>query len=587
MHISCRRGLQPISQVLHLRRFSLNETKLQGRGTRINQWVETCYMSNRMVSVSLATLTGILTFSAFPTAWFPEVNLYPLIWLSHVPLLWVLKDKGPRASFFWGWFAGTVINVGGYYWIAHMLGTFGGFPQPLAALGSLLHGAYLGLIWAFWAVVVNRITNTTSVGIEWAAPLAMVSIELLFPRIFPAAMGNSQFPFIYVMQVCDLFGVAAVTFLIYRVNAVLFLWFRAWAEQRTAPWRATKFTGVLLVLTLGYGGFRVHQVDAAAQNATTLHIGVVEGDVGIFEVETKPRIRDHLRIQQRLSKDLEARGVDLIVWSESSVRIGGYNRNKKKFPPVKGSLDLPYAKERKKSAKVRRTPQRDFSTPLLFGTTSVGRRIEPRWEGDHLRKSYNSAFLLSDQGVLLGRYDKIELLAFGEYVPYVEHFPKFYEWVPAAGALERGTDVQPLTFPFKDGQAKIGTLICYEGILPGFVQRMMVHTPDILVNITNDDWFGKTAERYLHLALVIPRAIEQRRSVVRSTLTGVSAFIDPVGRLLSPTRMEAPEIIDWRAPLMSGTTLFQRGGYLFSSACALWLAGLLLTGFWRRRSVLR
>ena len=101
-------------------------------------------MYKRIVSACLAITTGVLTFSAFPTAWFPDVNLYPLIWFSHVPLLWLLKDKGPKAAFWWGWLAGTVTNVGGYYWIAHMLGTFGGFPAALAAAGSVIHGAYLG-----------------------------------------------------------------------------------------------------------------------------------------------------------------------------------------------------------------------------------------------------------------------------------------------------------------------------------------------------------------------------------------------------------------------------------------------------------
>ena len=248
---------------------------------------------------------------------------------------------------------------------------------------------------------------------------------------------------------------------------------------------------------------------------------------------------------------------------------------------------MPYHKERRLKGIVRRTPQRGFRVPLLFGTTSVGRRATPRWEGDRLRSAFNSAFLLDENGVLLDRYDKIELLAFGEYVPFVEYFPKFYEWVPAAGALERGTEVKPLTFTRKIGDIKIGTLICYEGILPSFVRRMMGHNPDILVNITNDDWFGRTAERYLHLALVIPRAIEQRRSVVRSTLTGVSAFVDPVGRLIKPTKMVDPEVIDWKAPLLSGNTIYQLGGHYFSSICALWLLWLLCHGIWRRRSILR
>ena len=201
--------------------------------------------------------------------------------------------------------------------------------------------------------------------------------------------------------------------------------------------------------------------------------------------------------------------------------------------------------------------------------------------------SFNSAYLLDEDGRLLGRYDKIVLLAFGEYVPFVEYFPQFYEWVPAAGALEPGTEVKPMTLTRATGNVEIGPLICYEGILPGFVRDVMTHNPSLLVNITNDDWFGRTAERYLHLALVIPRSIEQRRSMVRSTLTGVSAFVDPAGRLIMPTKMVDPEVVDWKAPLLSKTTIYQLGGHHFSTVCSLWVFGLLIIGIWRRRSILR
>ena len=224
------------------------------------------------------------------------------------------------------------------------------------------------------------------------------------------------------MQICDLLGVAAVTFLIYRVNAVLFLCLRARLEQRNTPWRAIKVTIVLLGVSLTYGAYRIHQLDTQAAQARTLHIGVVEGDVGIFDVETKERIRDHLRIQQRLSTTLAKRGVELIVWSESGVRIGGFDRKKTSFPPVDESLDLPYSQERRLKARIRRTPQRGFRVPLLFGATSFGKRSSPRWEGDSTRRAYNSAFLLDKEGQLLDRYDKIELLAFGEYVPFVGIF---------------------------------------------------------------------------------------------------------------------------------------------------------------------
>ena len=152
--------------------------------------------------------------------------------MSHVPLLWVLRDKSPRDAFKWGLLCGTLINAGGYYWIASMLQTFGQLPLPVAVFGLFLHSVQLGLIWAPLAWLLNRVGNTTSVPIHWSAPIIMVAVEFTMPRIFPAYMGNSQYLFLPIMQVADLFGVTAVTFLIYRVNAVLFLWVRSWVEDR-------------------------------------------------------------------------------------------------------------------------------------------------------------------------------------------------------------------------------------------------------------------------------------------------------------------------------------------------------------------
>ncbi|MCA9542242.1 MAG: hypothetical protein KC620_25270, partial [Myxococcales bacterium] len=163
----------------------------------------------RLRDLFLITVAGVLTFAAFPTAWAPDLTFWPLIWFSHVPLFFVLKDKAPRAAFWWGLACGTIINAGGYYWIATLLETFGGLPLWVGLLGLLLHSLWLGLIWGLWAWFINRIGNTTSLGIEWSAPICMVALELAVPRIFPAYMGNSQYLFLPIMQIADLFGVMA------------------------------------------------------------------------------------------------------------------------------------------------------------------------------------------------------------------------------------------------------------------------------------------------------------------------------------------------------------------------------------------
>ena len=269
----------------------------------------------RAWDLTLCALAAVMTFIAFPTALAPEWTFWPLLWVSHVPLLWLLRDKDPKQAFRWGLACGTLINAGGYYWIAEMLERFGHLPTPVAALGLALHSVYVGLMWGAWAWVNNRLANTTSLPVQWVAPLSMVTVELLTPRIFPAYMGNSQYLFTPIMQIVDVTGIYGVTFLLYRVNAVFFLWCRSLVEGRPQPRAATWSTAAMLAGALVYCFIRIAQIDAQAEAAPKLEVGLVEGDVGIFESETPDRARDHLLVQQRLSKALEDDGAQLIIWS--------------------------------------------------------------------------------------------------------------------------------------------------------------------------------------------------------------------------------------------------------------------------------
>ncbi|MBU0554254.1 apolipoprotein N-acyltransferase [Myxococcota bacterium] len=538
-----------------------------------------------LLDLLLVSLSAILTFTAFPTAFAPEVDLFYLIWFSHVPLLWVLRDKAPKAAFYWGWLAGTLINVGGYHWLAEMLETFGHLPSPIAWLLMILHGAWMGVLWALWAFLVNRIVNTTRVPLEWAAPLAMVAVEIAVPRIFPAYMGNSQASFPLVMQVVDLLGVPAVTFLIYRVNAVLYLWVRAKLEGRRPPMRATKVTAVMLAVVFLYGGARMYQIDRRMADAPKLRLGIVEADVGIFQKEPEENIQNHLLKLQRLSAQAEAEGAELILWSESAYRFEAIPRHARHVAPSKAALVKDYRQDIIKPTPIseRAAPIRGFKTPLIFGGTSLEPRATPRWEGDAPFNPYNSAWLLAEDGAVLGRYDKVKPLVFGEYIPFVEYFPWIYKYIPTAGNLEAGTEVKVMETTRWGEPVRLAVSICYEGILSSFMRSFSGQSPHLIINMTNDDWFGQTAERYLHLILAMPRAIEHRLAMARPTLTGVSAFIDANGRLIKQTRPTGAETLLWSAPLLQSQTLYQLIGEAFAYFCLLLTLGLYLWGRWRRR----
>ena len=319
------------------------------------------------------------------------------------------------------------------------------------------------------------------------------------------------------------------------------------------------------------------QYDSMVDDAQTLTIGVVEGDVGIFQRETRTRIKDHLLIHQRMSAEAEARGAELIIWPENGYRYASLPRDATRFAPSKHPLVKSHIHDSSLPKAERAKPIRGFSTPLIFTAQSIEKGGAPRWEGDSGAIPRNTVWLVDKDGEVQGAYDKAYLLVFGEYVPLVKYIPWFYDYIPAAGDLEPGTDVNVIEADlWGKGPIRVGMLVCYEGILPTFARGLGEKKPHFIVNLTNDDWFGDTAERQLHFALTIPRAIEHRVSFVRSTLTGVSAFVDPVGRIESTTSVADPELLMGTVPLLQSQTVYQLLGDFFPWGCV-FMTGLLFT----------
>jgi len=398
-------------------------------------------------------------------------------------------------------------------------------------------------------------------------------------------------PFI---QICELGGVTLLSFLLIMVNGFLTDALLLWRAGEAGVFK--RLAGAVLVPLLigGYGLLRISMVDDAAAEAPKLAIGLVEADVGIWEKEDPQKIEDNLVRHQRMSMQLEKKGADLIVWPETSyhapftyvVRRG--EEELKRFrliprdaariaqsdsaPPEHASQDRAAGMPLRE----RVAPQRGFSAPLLFGALSFMPNPEnesPRHPGVDL---FNTAILLDEKGKVLGAYDKVYLLIFGEYIPLGHAFPVLYEWLPEAGDLEAGESVEVIEF----GRYRIGVMVCYEDILPEFTRRIADKQPNILINVTNDAWFGKTSEPYLHMALAVFRAVETRVPLVRSTNTGVSCFVDPAGRIVSETGLEEAETLLEEMPMMEGGTPYQHLGDWPAYLCLL----ALPLFWWRGRS---
>ncbi|MBM4370411.1 MAG: apolipoprotein N-acyltransferase [Deltaproteobacteria bacterium] len=226
----------------------------------------------------------------------------------------------------------------------------------------------------------------------------------------------------------------------------------------------------------------------------------------------------------------------------------------------------------------RNAPQRGTQVPILLGAIT-GNHVDMDDPGGLANTRYNSAVLVDRDGRVAGIYDKQLLLMFGEYLPFGGLFPRLYDWIPEAGRFTPGSDPSPLLW---EGR-RLGVLVCYEDILPEFTRRTASRGVDVLLNLTNDAWFGKTVEPAQHFALATLRAVEHRRWLVRSTSTGISGAVDPVGREVVRTDPSGAETFVVDVTLGGGSTLYQSVGPLLPAACLLGAAVLLVLA--RRRRV--
>ena len=306
----------------------------------------------------------------------------------------------------------------------------------------------------------------------------------------------------------------------------------------------------MVTLALVYGILRIHSVRRIASAAPKAHVGLVQANMSLFgkRHEMEEGLHRHLVLTKELN---DRHKLDLVVWSETSV-----------MRPVEESnlsVDVPHSFANK------------LGVPALFGSVLV-RPVDD----ERSYVFFNSALATDSDGNVKGRYDKTYLLAFGEYLPLGETFPILYRWSPNSGHFSQGTSLAPVKF----GDHWVSTNICYEDLSPSFVNKMMRHhDAELIVNMTNDAWFGDTLEPWQHLALAKFRAIEQRRYLIRSTNSGISAFIDPTGEVIAHTGAFEQAALARDVSWMQGKTVYRQLGDLP------WLAASLVSAVlaWRRR----
>lgn len=483
----------------------------------------------------------LLAVLAAGLAWlgFAGVGWWPLAWLGFVPFFAALERAGRVGGWrvFWvGLLFGSVLWGAACHWLVFTLRTFSGLPLPVCLVLALLvfvslGGLYACFGWLFWRA------RRRGAPAALAAGAAIAACEWLYPRIFPGYYGASLHELPLVLQIAELGGPLALSALCLAVNGALY-------ELRTRP-RAAAATAACLLAVLAYGAVRTRQVEATLVDAPRLRVGIVQPNLGALEKWTD--LPENARRLFEGTRELrDAAQPDLILWPEAAWAVGVPSRLERLSDSMRAKL----------------------GTPLLFGSVvraSTGTR--------------NRVLLADEQGEILGSYDKVERMPFGEYLPLEGLLPPGLRalW-PGRASVEAGSDVAPL--PFRG--YRISALVCLEDLLPGFVRRVMREgAPHLLVNLTNDAWFGVSDEVFIHQALAKLRAVEQRRYLVRATNTGVSAVIDPLGRVVAAAPPHTQATLAAEVPLLDGTSLYQRLGDwpgALGAAVILWLAFLRRAG---------
>jgi len=504
----------------------------------------------------LSVCTGLLLALTFP-----EYNLEVLAWVAWVPLFYAMENSTPQRAAFLGFLAGMVFYNSGLSWINNTLINYGGLHWILSfgALGLL--SAYLSFFIALFCYLLTRVCANNRIHFFLFAPVLWVSLEYLRSTHSKygfswLGLGYSQFQNLPVIQPAEWTGVYGVSWIILLFNSGVYLAWKCWRDQNTngwelkTGWRILSVTLLIFALWLVYGSQRLSHFTKKPNEK--IKIALVQGNVEQF-MKWNP-VYQSLVINKYRDLTLKAaqKKPDLIIWPETATPF--------------------YFEEKPKETDLIRNLAREIQTPILFGSP-YRKKIKNQ------KIYFNSAYLLSESGETLNRYDKIHLVPFGEFVPFRKILFFIEKLVVMIGDFGRGTEA---TVMEKAGN-KIGISICYEIIFPDLIRQAVKNGANFLVNITNDAWFGKSAASYQHMSMGALRAVENRVPIVRAANTGISGTIEATGKLRNETKLFVEDVLITQiSPATSGKTFYSLNGDIFSWLC-LFLAGLL--GFTSRKKI--
>ncbi len=431
--------------------------------------------------------------------------------------LWIVALASPRDRLKRLYFSGLLTYLGGFYWLYGTIKDFGGFPTVAAVAIFALFVSGSAISFAIWGFVWQHLPKWCS---RWGVRTAVAWLVAnhFWIRIFPWDFGHTQLGFVPLAQVADLTGVPGISFLMMWLLEVAIL-------SKAGPLTTKLPPLLLLIASLLYGVSMERLVPTLYE--TPLKTVMIQGNVSLRE---KHDVK-YFSVNRQRYLDFSA-GVSqkdlLIIWPESTITdwIPAQTSDARTVP------ELPFLG--------------DGSVFLVGGLTWASRE-----------EFFNSSLLVRPDGSLDTPYHKMILMPFGEYTPLSSLLPWLKDINATAGQFTPGLQPSVLSYKLSNGSTvKLSPLICYEDIIPDLAKQAVRMGTQLLVNQTNDAWFGDTVAPYQHHLIASFRAIETRRFLLRSTNTGLTAVVDPLGRTLASLSPFSEALLPMEVNLLSSMTWY-------------------------------
>ncbi|MBI3794642.1 MAG: apolipoprotein N-acyltransferase [Nitrospinae bacterium] len=447
-------------------------------------------------------LSGILLVLSFP-----PFEFHVLAWVALVPLMLSADGSKPATSAVGGLVTGVVFLCGSVFWIYNAMHMYGGINPVISVALLMILILYLSLYFGLFGWFLGRFGGGP--GLVVFAPPAFVALEYARGHLltgFPwELLAHTQYRIPAMIQICSVTGTAGLTFLITLVNASV-AFYIASMKKGSESRRAAVIPLLALLCVAGnvlWGQAQIQRLKS--EGGTPFKAALIQGNI---EQDQKWDEKFRQMIAERyfeMTLNASADKPDLILWPEAAA------------PFLYGKWDPVYTSMMAKVVA-------GGGAPVVFG--ALGR-------DDAGKKWFNRAYFLAPDG-REAKYDKIHLVPFGEYVPLrgiLSFAARLTEAI--AGDTEKGTD----TTPIKLNGISAGIQICYEIIFPDGSREFALNGARIILNITNDAWYGRTAASAQHMMSLPFRAVENHLPVLRSANTGISAFITASGEIKSQTEL--------------------------------------------------